>query len=347
MNPYIPILYISIINFLFQYKRNIPFMNILVLIILLLLCAFRGEYVGADTSTYLSIYDTELYLEDYKNEYVFYFIIKFLRELGFSSIICQVVMACITFIPLIFLFIKKSMMPSLSILLFLIAINGYYLETYNIVRQSAATVFLLWAYISALENNWKNVTAYFIIALGFHTSSLIYILFFIIALYCRFTYKVVIISILGSLFFAFILSNISFLTNIINSLQNIDILGFGNYSHFADYKLDMARNLNGLITLLLPHSFLCLYAYKKYKENILFRIYFCGCVFLNIVSIMPTSYRMAYGLTALELILFPMVFKDNMKFRYIAFILLGILTFLYISKIDNGYTTSIMPYNFI
>lgn len=347
MNPYIPILYISIINFLFQYKRNIPFMNILVLIILLLLCAFRGEYVGADTSTYLSIYDSELYLEDYNNEYVFYFIIKFLRELGFSSIICQVVMACITFIPLIFLFIKKSMMPSLSILLFLIAINGYYLETYNIVRQSAATVFLLWAYISALENNWKNVIAFFLIALGFHTSSLIYILFFIIALYCRFTYKVVVISILGSLFFAFILSNISFLTNIINSLQNIDILGFGNYSHFADYKLDMVRNLNGLITLLLPHSFLCLYSYKKYKENILFRIYFCGCVFLNIVSIMPTSYRMAYGLTALELILFPMVYKENMKFRYMAIILLSILTYFYLSRIDEGYTSSIMPYYLI
>ena len=64
-------------------------------------------------------------------------------------------------------------------------------------------------------------------------------------------------------------------------------------------------------------------------------------------KIMPTSYRMAYGLTALELILFPMVYKENMKFRYMAFILLSMLTYLYISRIDNGYTSSIMPYYFI
>lgn len=348
MGTYVFLLSVAIIGNLFQRKRNIILLNVLVMGVLFIYCAFRGEYIGADTPTYLSIYSSAFHLDNYKNEYLFYSVIKWIRHLGYSAEDCQIVMAALTFFPLLMLFVKKSVIPSLSIILFIIAVNGYYLETYNIVRQSVATAFLLWAYVMAVEKRWGYTIVFFIMAIGFHNSSLIYLPLFLLALYCKFSYKVVVIAIISSLLFAFAFSSISFLTNIVDSLQGINILGFDKYSHFADYRLDMTRNMNGLITLLLPHSFLCLYAYKKKGDNMLVRLYFYGIVLLNIVSVMPTSYRMAYGLTSLELLIYPMVFKEAGKWRW-AFLMLFIFLLAYwLMKLSSGGVDSaLIPYRFM
>lgn len=66
------------------------------------------------------------------------------------------------------------------------------------------------------------------------------------------------------------------------------------------------------------------------------RLYFCGSVFLNFVSIMPISYRMGYGLIVIELLLWPMVYKTyKSSWIYlvpIVIILIIIMTFMRLNK---------------
>lgn len=348
MGIYVFVLAIVIVGFLFQQRKNVVWLNIISIVVLFIYCAFRGENVGADTSNYLLIYTSKYAIDNYENEFLFYNIVKWMQQWGCSGEECQIIMALLTYVPFAFLIVKKSLMPSLSILLFVVAVNGYYLETYNIVRQSIAVVFLLWSYVLFGEKRWQIAIAFFAMAIGVHNSSLIYLPMVLLALLCKFSYKTVAISILGSLLFAFIFSNISFLTNIVKGIQNIDILGFGKYSYFTDYKLDLTRNMNGLITLLLPHSFLCLYAYNKMKDNLLIRIYFCGVVFLNLVSVMPISYRMAYGLTVLELLIYPIIMKEKCKYNFVINILLGVLIVYWLVRLNSiGNIGTLIPYKFI
>ena len=347
MDSYVFLISLAVVNVIIQYKKNILLLNVMLAIALFVFSAFRGEYVGSDTSTYLMIYNSDVILNNYKSEYLFFSVVKIIRDLGGSAVDCQIIMSALTFIPLVALIVAKSEIPSLSLLLFVIAINSYYFETYNIVRQLIATPYLLWAYVTAMENKWKYTILLFVVAIGFHTTSLIYLFIFLFAIYFKFSYKGVFLSVACSLVFAFAFSNITYLTDIISKFENVKLLGLDKYSYFSDYGLDLVRTTNGLITLLLPHSFLCLYAYKKKGDNLLLRLYFYGVIFLNVVSIMPTSYRMAYGLTVLELLIFPMIYKEYKESRFL-FIILFIMMLVYKVRtlVMYGVESDLIPYSF-
>ncbi|MCM1139931.1 MAG: EpsG family protein [Muribaculum sp.] len=300
-----------------------------------LICAFRARDVGVDTQTYLQFYNRPELFEKHVNEFLYYIIVKLFYFNKWGNQWCQSFISVITYLPLIWVITRKTKNACLAVLILIVGVNAYFFETFNIVRQTAATSFLLCFYVWLSESKYKLAAIAMVCAIGMHSSTLIYIPFIVLAWKFEFSPKFVYICIGVSLIFAFLMSSVSVISNLITKFASYDIGGTEKYAKFVSYRLDMAKNINGLVTLLLPFSALCVYAYKWFKNSIMMRIFFLGCVFLNIVSIMPTSYRMAYGMTCLEIFIFPMIYSSEIKHKWIPSCLLVAIIFLWFWKLEG------------
>ncbi|MCM1139765.1 MAG: EpsG family protein [Muribaculum sp.] len=308
------------------------------------MCALRSEDIGSDTYSYLTKYKS-VELNDYSREFIFYSIAKFCNFLGLSSQIIQIVMTSFIYIPLIILVVKYIQNTCLAILVFIISTNGYFFETFNIVRQSAATVYLLWGYVELTKKNYFATLLAFLFAIGFHTTSIIYIVLILFAYKIQFSTKFVICTIIGSLIFAFYISNIDLISNLITSFSELQMAGTEKYGRFVEYKMDLIKNTNGLIVMLIPFSVLSIYAYNYFRNNLLMKGFYLGTIFLNLIAIMPTSYRMAYGLISIEVLLIPMIYSSKIKNKWIPTTILLSLIVLWIWKLpDVLVSSSLIPY---
>lgn len=318
MDVYIILLVFAIVACLFRGKYKIigNMLSITLFIVMFVICAYRHSSVGADTAMYLNIYSSPRLLEYYIDEPIFYWLVKTINDIGLSALDCQFIMSMLAYIPMLFLFKRKSCNISISVLLFVVAYNSYFLESMNIVRQSISTPFLLWAYVLIDEKKyWKSIFC-ILIAIGFHSSSLIYVPLILVAYYVKLSKNIVLILISSTLAFALVFSNVAIIQDLIRLLEKNPILGLDKYSHYTDYKIELSRTIWGLIPMLVPTCAIAIYSYKILEGNFLSRLFCYGVMFLCIVSIMPTSYRMAYGIVALELLLIPQILKVNKKGKY-------------------------------
>lgn len=323
-------------------------MNIVLFAWMFFLCAFRSFEIGADTENYRRIYNSRAALSSYRYEFLFYQLMSFFREfkLGFRAFL--ITLSVLIYVPLFCILRKESKNLSVSILLFIVSANYYFFESFNIIRQLVATSFLLVSYSKFIRKNYLVSFLFFGVAIGFHISSLIYLPFLFLATR-KVSYRFVCITILCSLVYAFAFSSIDFLTNQVKFLAEIEALNFGKYAYYSDYRLDMARNINGLLTLLLPHSFLCLYAYKRLNGNYYSTLYYWGVLFLNLISLFPTSYRMAYGLTCLELLLVPMILNRETRktiWAYLSLLSLYFIYKVYSISVTTHSAAKLIPYEF-
>lgn len=316
------------------------------LTIMCLRCALRDDSVGVDTSMYLNIYDSKDLINRFSSEYLFFFIIKCFQNLNVSPEGCQVFITVVTFIPLGWIAITKTQNPCLVVLMLLLCVNGYYFETFNISRQTVATAYLLCAYVWLDEHKIKLAILAIVIAAGFHTTTIIYLPFIFIAYKFTFSNRFVYIALFASLIFAFFISNVNLISNLINTLSNLKIGGTEKYQMYTKYRLDMARNTNGLITLLIPTSAICAYSYNQLKQHISMRIFFLGAVFLNLISIMPTSYRMAFGMVCIEILVYPWIIsRVNNQQKLVPISIISVLILLWLYRLKSMLDImSLLPY---
>lgn len=308
MDVYIFVYFIAILLcFLKRYTLN---RNLTVLFSLLLcvLCFLRAENIGSDTIHYLKIYQSDIAMSRYKKEFMFFHIIQWIKSVGFDEVGCQVAMAILCYIPFIILMYKKSCYPALTILLFIISTNRYFFETFNISRQMVAVSFALWSWIFFYEKKEKIAILFYVIACGFHMSTIFTLP---VLLLCRkkdFSYKAIYCYLAISLFWTFIFSNPALISSFLYYLKAFSFLGIDKYVYLDGYRLEMDRTFVGLLTLVGPHVLLCILLVNKDRKNFLVKLYYCGVIMLNIVAVLPISYRFALSLTALELFLLPGLF---------------------------------------
>ncbi|MBR5898107.1 MAG: EpsG family protein [Muribaculaceae bacterium] len=333
MSIYIVIVVIAVFACCFKGKYKVigNVVSMLLMLAMFVVCAFRHESVGADTSMYLTIYNSPRLLEYYADEPIFYWLVKTMRDMDLSPYDAQFIMSLLAYIPLFWLFKRRSFDFSLSVLLFIVAYNSYFLETMNIVRQSISTPFLLWAYLLIDDKKYWKALICMLIAIGFHSSSLIYVPLIVLAYYVKMSNKLMLILMTCALAFALVFSEVAFIQDLIRLLEKNPILGLDKYSHYTDYKIELSRTLFGLIPMLVPTCAVAVYSYKVLSRNFLSRLFCFGVLFLCLVSIMPTSYRMAYGIVALELLLIPQLMKVDKKGRtfILAIVAFNVLYCLY------------------
>ena len=321
MLTYIFVYLLALLNCFNQNKKARRYVSLFIMLLLCFLTSFRNDTCGVDTPTYLDIYNLSRGVEYYKYEYVFNYLIKSFYFLGLSPTICQVIMSLCCYLPLIMLFFKLSKNLELSILIFLISPNNYFLETFNIVRQLCALPYFLWAVYFYFNNRYLKALLLIVVAVGFHNSTLIYIPFVIVAKHIRITYKVAVIMHAVTILWALFVATSGFLSQFYTFISDLQIMGLAKYGYLENKIGEYDLSTVGVIVLIIPGLFLSLYALKRYPNNDFVKLYLLGCVFLNFVSYMPISYRMAYDLIAIEMFLLPFLLQQtnskNIKRNYI------------------------------
>ena len=277
--------------------------------------AFRAETVGIDTHNYVEIFDSGYRLAAYVSEFIYSGLGLLIYDYNEDYRWFQVIMTFFTYLPWFFLLNKKSKYFAVSLILFVFSTNRYFFETFNMVRQAAATPYLLWCWVMLYENKyWKSILC-FIIALGFHTSSLIYLPIAFVAYKWRFSNNLVVATQVFTLIFAFVFSDMSVITNLITAILPSGLQELFGVEHYSGYREELARTTFGLLPMLLPNAFITVCYYKTNSDDLLMRIFVYGAVFLNVISVYPMSYRMSYGLIALEVLLFPTLLKVRSPYR--------------------------------
>lgn len=310
--------------------------------IMFCLCAFRMPWVGADTYTYLQIYTNPTALESFKNEFIFYFLIKSLYGLNTPVWFTQIISTLLIYIPFGIVILRYSPKPSLSILIFVVASNNYFPETFNITRQFISTGFLLLSWVSFSKLNYKAGIIYFFIAIGFHSTSIIYAPLAILAFKTKYNISTTITIILVTLCFAFVFSSVSIITGAISKLG---AFGMDKYSEYASYELGKSRTKFGLISDLLPVCTLGIYCLTQLKrEKFLIKLFCTGLVCLNMVSVMPTAYRMLFGIISLEIILYPMCYVQKSKYKWVISLLIIFLCVMWVYKMPFLEGAKLLPY---
>ncbi len=342
-NIYVLIFILVVTSFLLQLKREFKCISIILLLFMCVTCALRPPTAGADTYTYLQIYGNPNALENNKSEFIFYWIVKLIYNAELPIWISQIVMATFIYSTFGYVILKISQKPSLSLLIFVISINTYFTESFNITRQCIATGFLLICWDQLNRGNIKKALILFIVATGFHLSSLVYFPFAFLAYQWKFSKTFLLFSLLSGLVFAFIFSSVGLITETISKLGNFE---FEKYASYATYQLEQSRTKFGLISDLIPISVLSFYAFCNLKKQFLIRLLCLGVLFLDIVSIMPTAYRMSYGLISIEILIYPLCFLKKSREKWILYMLIMYLIALWSYNIPNMETAKLLPYDF-
>lgn len=299
-------------------RNVIPFFF---LILFTFLCMYRSENVGIDTPSYLSKFHDFKYDNEFNYEFLFYYINHHIANLGFNVQSNQMIMALLTYLPLLYIFLRKSSDSAITLVVFITAIIGYFFESFSMQRQCIATSFLLMGYTFTYERKYIYAIICAFIAQGFHSTSIVFILLAIYAYIApSWDEKKIKIALILSFLWAISIGSIDIFSPIFN---NLDFLGFSKFSMYSDYHLEETRNLNGLLPLLLPNTIFCYFTYETYKDSYYMKIMVLGVLLLNIFCIFPISYRMAYGLMIIEVLTYPMVIKyaiddDGLKCSLVA-----------------------------
>lgn len=331
-------------SFISNRKVNMS-VAVVILMAMCVMVALRASKIGADTQMYMASFRRVKSMERFEHEFLFYNIgVTFIKH-GYPRELMQALVTAVTYLPLMWLFPKWSKNACLSVFVMIVAVNGYFLETFNIARQAAATSFLLCAYVSLDNKKLVHALVWIILGIGFHTSTLIYVPFILLAYKVKLPSAAAYVVIAGTLLFAFLISNVGIITGLIKQYSQVAFGDTGKYVGYVTYRLAMARTTMGLVVLLLPCSILCVYAYDRFKDTFMMRIFFWGCVFLNIVSIMPTSYRMAYGMVCAEMMIYPMVLKSDARQKWVPAAVLALVGLYWVAKLSSTLKLStLVPY---
>lgn len=333
MEVYVILLILAIVCCFLPKRLGTP-LGLLVMLFGFGICAFRNYHIGSDTPMYLEFYEHPYGRHIERTEFLFKFIASALNEFGVQSFDVQVIMALITWVPLIILFLRESRSLPVSFLVFIVSVMGYYMETLNLVRQLASLPYILWAYVFLQKKQLRLCLLFSVIAMGLHAINVAAVAVMILATKVRPNEKVVYVSIILTLIYAFCFSSIEFMKGLANQFAGMGY--FAKYVQYATYAIKFARNLNGLLPLLVPSSLLCMASYRllvQEDKKVLANVFFYGCVILNIVSIFPTSYRMGMNMICVELLIYPIMIARKGKYRTFAISMIVLMMAYYLFRL--------------
>lgn len=309
---------------------------------LFILTACRNPTIGTDSVHYIDIYESTTLYEGFKSEYLFYLLLIILNSFQLPSDYLLFVFAVITYIPYYIIVFKKSNNPSFSILLFVICQSWYFLQTFNILRQSVAIPLLLLSYIYLDEGNKVKSYITFIVSVGFHTSSLVFAPILLLVQKYKFDYKAIYATLIISFLWALSFSNINILGEILSQVGKLT--GLSLFEKYSTYELSAQRNLFGVITMIFPQTIFCLMTYRICQNNLLMRIFVLGCIIMNFFAIMPFSYRMCMGISVIEIILVPYVFVHYRKLRLKCILVIGLIFIYFLLSAKSIEAGDFLPY---
>lgn len=303
--------------------------------ILLFLYSFRGDDVGVDTSTYLEIFKSIAnvgyldYIEPLWNA-INLLVIEFYGNFNIVLLFA----GCLTLIPVYIAISKFSVDGLLSIYIYF---SMYlYCGSFNIMRQYISLSFLLLAYCY-FKNKNSFFWLFFLFALGFHTSSIFFVL--IIPFFkLRITKNRAIIILLSSFLIG---------TFLCDKVVNL-VLSFV-YGGYAEKDLFRSDSIGFFFVMLMDAFFIIMIASSKNEilNDKWGKLFLLSALILNLTYPLELGARIYLIFAISNIFMYPLFLKNSI-IRNTVFLRFGIISFfaiqyfrLIISNANNVY-----PYYF-
>lgn len=325
--------------------------SVILLVFMMLLVGMRDETVGVDSPQYTYRFSLVSDLEGVLYEPLYQlsvnFVNSFTNEYGWWFLL----MSFITFLPLGIALCIYSRMPLLSVLIYMASAIHLFPEDMNIMRQSVAISCLLLSYLTFVNKHRIVTLLLFLIAVGFHFSSLIVLPFYFInKIYLK---KPIVLFSLATTFiigfFSSSLLSIDLIGHVFPELEGAAEVGLEKLSNNYDDK--SALNAFGLITTMFPINILCILLMPSKNDDktyrYLFNFLFVGTIISNIIyCAIPFGFRYSYPFFAVESILFAYRYKTDKRLHYFLIFLI-LYFFVYLVQLSfSDRPNMIIPYKF-
>lgn len=320
---------------------------------MMLLCGLRGATVGADTHNYIDFAKGYIDKSNYNPVYIAF------RQIGMyfggHENIFLMLMAMVTYIPLYYTIKKESPLPACSVLIYMIASSRFYLETFNISRQSIAIVFLLISFCLFARMRIKSSIAALIGATCFHPSSIIvlpfYLLYYSKPLKEKYVYLLLGISVVIGLS-----DTTAFVSDILTQLYAFSDNGseLSYLGKYAGRELNLEWNMVGKLSHCIPISLLTAFTFSKSNsDSFLYKLMFAGTIVLNILLTNRYCERFASMLLVVQILTVPVALCElEGKRKTLLLWIIGGLALYYIFVLYQQNITigsdynPVMPYKF-
>lgn len=303
--------------------------------------------VGIDYMSYFNLFQ----INPYKNnlleafpEYIYWGINSIIKEIGGEFYWVTLIMASITNY-FVYKGIKIRKLELNYILLsILIFISGFWLSSFNIMRQCVSVAIFFYASIFIKEKRLIKYIIYIILATGFHKSSLLLIpLYFISSVNINIqTYILLIITAYGIVIGNFSQKILSYLANYLP--------GYQSYMYSKNIFTDDVNIFAfGVLANIIISLFILVFTEKKIDNN--FKIeknyYMYGCI-INILSISTFMYdRIGIYFRIFEILIIPLgisLVKNKKDKQIIALIIISCFVILYIKSTLGANPSTLITY---
>lgn len=303
----------------------------------MLICGFRGYEVGVDTHNYVEFVSFE---ENINRLGPVYVLLRTIAKVFYNEgTAFLVLMALMTYIPLSLIVKRHSYYPALSVLMYIIPVGNYFVQTLNIARQSIAIIFVLYAALYIKEHKEKTALIILVFCFLLHPFTFpALILLFINKI--KFTRTIIMVLVGGSMFIglAGTLSGISEILNLMmvmtSDSSNPLIAKLGKY---GNYEVVSHFSVIGQLSHMLPLATMCILGIdKRTLGDIFYKMMVLGCVATNIFVSVIFCERIASTFTIAQILAVPYIYKiSNGKKRIMIFLLLVLTTLLFIYNFNS------------
>ena len=338
MNIYEVLVYSILIAFLLFSRKTTEkkLLNIFV-VVLIIIAAFRGLYIGTDTQSY---YYT--FMHDEKSIDLLFdswgmFCHKWLNYDWYMFLTYSYIIGMFTYLSM-----KKSPLALFSLFIFVSC--EFYLASFNAFRQyiSAATIFLI-IYIldSNLENKRKIIYATILVIANtfIHHSSLVVLLLFILLPF-KINKSIQSISVIASFLIGF------FFTSYLMPYFNVLAPFLGDLGSYLTRDIeDGSRNLISNLGLNIVFLITLFLANENTRQTVFFKSYFLSVIIFNIVGNFHLLTRLTDNFALSQMIVFPVVYSTTknklLRYSFLLTIILYCLARFYMKGISNP---DVLPY---
>lgn len=305
MSIYEVILYVCLFAGLASKFRQSKASLYIISFLLFIIAAMRGLNVGVDTINYYNEYKytTNLdFSEKIESEYLFWYLTYLFRK--YLNYDWYMIFNYLCIIAPVALIIRKYS-PNYFFSLFLYIGCGFYMDSFNVMRQFLATSILFITFIF-LEKDTKVrylfwpflIMAYFI-----HNSSLIVApLFFIRKIDLSKTIMGAVV--LLSFFIGFFVNN--YVSDLFQSMVGLA----GRFDTYLEYTADEQRNFITNFGMNLVFLVSLWLATVKTKQTIFFKAFFVSMIVFNLVGNMYYMTRLTFYYSIAQIICIPLIVAD-------------------------------------
>ena len=293
--------------------------------------AFRAYSVGTDTVNYITTNSNILHSSSFS--------VKGL-EIGWTGLVYlnawlfedinrpMIIESTLLFLIPLFIVAFRWGRKRAGAIILLVFLLYFYFNSFNIVRQSIAMSWCLWAYCCYERKETKKAILLFIVAVSFHTTALL-------MLALPFIRRIKI-----NLFWICMILGASFLFGALNLISPVVNLIAGNeiYAYYAEAFLSGSSSFS---PTRLAMNALVIYLFIKTKgRERLWVFMFVGVVLLNFFSSLPYVARLAQYFLIFQIIMFPRIRSKNAR------LITWVYSFVSFSFLLYANVGEVLPYAF-